>query len=107
MVRINKTGEGYYLATPIISDEILSRAVCNQLKREVSQIIKAHREISIDIRGIKSINREGFKILQELQYHATQKRCKLKYINVDPVVYPNIAKLTEKKVYLENELESF
>jgi ABC-type transporter Mla MlaB component len=103
MAKITKTGEGYYLATPTSKDGVLGRNDCNQLKRELSQIIKSHREISIDVRGIKSINREGLKILQEMQHLADQKECKLKYINVDLLIQHHLAGLSEKKVTLQDE----
>lgn len=100
---IRKTGEGYYLATPTSINGILSRNDCNQLKRELSMIIKSHREISIDVRGIKAINREGLKMLQEMQYLAVHKKCKLRYINADLLIQPLITKLTEKKVTLQDD----
>jgi len=103
MIKIRKTGEGYYLATPICINGILSRNDCNQLKRELSVIIKSHRNISIDVRGIKVINREGLKILQEMQSLAVQKKCNLKYINADLLIQPLITTLSEKKVALQDE----
>jgi len=103
MIKIRKTGEGYYLATPSSINGIMSRNDCNQLKRELSMIIKSHREISIDVRGIKVINREGLKILQEIQNLVVHKKCKLRYINVDLMIQPLITTLSEKKVALQDE----
>ena len=98
MFSIKKTGEGYYLATLTNNQEVLSRIECNHLKRELSQIVKPHREISINIKGVKSINKEGYRILEELKWLADQRNCKIRYINVDPLISASISKLTEKKV---------
>jgi hypothetical protein len=104
MVQIRKTGEGYYLAIPTSKDGTLSRNDCNQLKRELSLIIRSHREISIDVRGIKAINREGLKILQEMHELSAQKKCRLRYIHVDVLIQPHITRLTEKKVTHQGDL---
>ena len=62
-------------------------------------------QITVDITGIRSIEKEGYRILEELKQQADHKRCRIKFINVDPQVLPAIRKLQEKKVQLQNELE--
>ena len=103
MFNIKKTGEGYYLATMETSQSMLRRVECTHLKHALSEVIKPHREISINIKGIRSIEKEGYRILEELARRADQKNCRLRFINVDPLVSPAITKLSEKKVQLQDE----
>ena len=105
MFSIQKTGEGYYLATLRSVHSVLKRVDCTHLKHVLSDVMKAHREIAIDIRGIRSIEKEGYRILEEIKKHADLKNCKIKFINVDPQVSPAIKKLLEKKVQLHDKLE--
>ena len=105
MLSIRKTGEGYYLATLETSHSVLKRADCTRLKHTLADVIKAHREISVDIKGIRSIEQEGYRILEEMIQNAEKKKCRIRFINVDPQVSPAIKKLHEKKVQLQDEFE--
>jgi len=105
MFTIQKTGEGYYLASQRSGHSILKRVDCNHLKHVLSDVIKGHREVSVDIKGIRSIEKEGYRILEEIKHRADEKKCKIKFINADPQIYPAIKKLLEKKVQLQDELE--
>ena len=105
MFSIQKTGEGYYLATLRSVHSVLKRADCTHLKHVLSDVIKAHREISVDIKGIRSIEKEGYRILEEIKRHADMKNCRIKFINVDSQVSPAIKKLLDKKVQHHDELE--
>lgn len=105
MLNINKTGEGYYLATLGSSHSVLKRVDCTRLKHALSDVIKAHREISVDIKGIRSIEQEGYRILEEMVRNADKKKCRIRFINVDPQVSPAIKRLHEKKVQLQDEFE--
>ena len=107
MFSIKKTGEGYYLASLRTSQEILGRAECNHLKHELLQVLKPHREISIDLKGVKSIHREGFRILEEIVRKADHKRCRIRFINVYPMIKSSISKLTEKEIEYHDEYEAF
>ena len=64
MFTIKKTGDNYYLASLKTNQDSLGRTECNHLKHEIQQLIKPHREITINLKGVKSINREGFRILR-------------------------------------------
>ena len=105
METVKKTGEGYYLATLDGSQSVLKRVDCTRLKHALSDIIKSHREVSISLSGFKSIEKEGYRILEEMKRNSDQKKCRIRFINVDPQVSPAINKLMEKKVQLQDELE--
>ena len=103
MVTIQKTGASYYLVSVNHNMEELSRTECTHLKHELSQVMKPHREISINLKGKKSINPEGFRILQELGRMAEKRNCKIRYINVDPSINVKITKLSERKIQYHDE----
>ena len=104
MVTIQKTGASYYLVSVNHNMEELSRTECSHLQHELSQVMKPHREISINIKGKKSINPEGFRILQELGRMAEKRNCKIRYINVDPIISGKITKLSERKIQYHDEI---
>ena len=83
MLIIKKTGEGYYLANLANKYEILGRNECHKIKNELKEIVKPHREISLDIKGVKNIDMAGLKILFELKTIAENKKCKVRYINME------------------------
>lgn len=93
------------MATIRPSNELLSRPECNHLKRELAQVIKPHRAISIDIKGVKNIDKEGLKILQDIMRHAAQKKCTIQFTNIHPSISASISKLKEIKVQFHNEFE--
>jgi len=105
MLTIKKTGEGYYLASLTGHNDVLGRIECNLIKKEIRPIVKPHREVTINIKGIKSIDNRGFTILQELQHIADAGRCKLRYINAEPAVAQKLRELAEKKINQHNALE--
>lgn len=105
MLNIKKTGEGYYLATLGTGTSVLKRVDCTRLKYALSDVIKAHREISIDIKGIRSIEQDAYRILKEINQLAETKRCRIRFINMDPQVAPAIKKLQERKIQFHDELE--
>jgi anti-anti-sigma regulatory factor len=105
MISIRKTGEGYYLVSSGNSHSVLKRVECTRLKHALTEVIKAHKEISVDIKGIRSIEQEGFRILEDLVRNAEKKKYRIRFINVDPQVSPAIKKLHEKKVELQDEFD--
>ncbi len=105
MLTIKKTGEGYFLASLTGHNEELGRNECHMIKKEIMPIIKSHREISINLKGIKSIDNGGFNILHELKGVSDKNGCKLRFINVEPVLTTKIAGLTDKKAQLQKEFE--
>ena len=105
MFTIRKTGEGYYLATMGTSQSVLKHMDCARLKHALKEVVRSHREISIDIKGIKGIEHEGYRILEDMLRNAEKKQCRIRFINVDPQVSPAIKKLFEKKPQLQDEFE--
>ena len=105
MLTIKKTGEGYYLASLTGSYDALGSKECHLIRKEIRTVIKPHREISINIKGIKSIDSRGFNILLELTDLADASRCKIRFLNAEPAVSAKIAQLTEKRSQLKGELE--
>lgn len=105
MLTIKKTGEGYYLASLTGHKEKLGRNECHMMKKEIMTILKPHREITININGIKSIDKGGFNILHELKNVADRNKCKLRFINVEPSLTSKISGLTDKKIQPQKEVE--
>jgi ABC-type transporter Mla MlaB component len=105
MLAIKKTGEGYYLATLTGEKEELGRNECHLMKKELMTLLKAHHEITVNVKGIKSIASGGFHILHELKNIADARRCKIRFINAEPSVETILAELTQKKTRQHNILE--
>ena len=105
MLSIKKTGEGYYLAAIASGIQELDRNSCYTIKKELSEIVKPHREISFDIKGVKSINSNGLKILQEFMDIVATKKCKVRFINVDPAISGSISILSGKTAKTTKSIE--
>lgn len=93
MIKIKKTGEGYYLVTLAEQITDLGKIVCSSIKKEIEVVIKPHREITIDLKGVKTIDSRGVNILHELKTHASEIKCKLKFINIDTLIASKISKI--------------
>ena len=105
MFTIRKTGEGYYLVTLTGSKENLGHNECHMLKKEISPILKPHKEITINIEGVKTIDERGFHILNELMNVAKKSRCHIQFINVDANLLAKISDLTHKVNFTYKEAE--
>jgi anti-anti-sigma regulatory factor len=105
MVTIKKTGEGYYLATLAGNKTELGRNECHLIKRELSPIIKPHREITLDIKGVKSIDTGGYKILREFNTLVVSRRCRFRFINIDPTLTHKISGLNGRRVPEQSEFD--
>lgn len=97
MITIKKTGEGYYLVTLPPNIKELGRTECHLIKKEIVMIIRPHREITLNIKGVQKIESIGYKILLELKKLADQKNCKLRFNNVDPSLTKKIIGLNYTK----------
>lgn len=97
MIQIKKTGEGYYLATLGGRINELGRQECQLIKRDLTPIIKGHREISIDMKGVNIINEGGIMVLGHLKELAENRKCRLRFINVAPVLNSKITSLIAVK----------
>ncbi|MBN2520239.1 MAG: anti-sigma factor antagonist [Bacteroidales bacterium] len=98
MITIKKTGEGYYLASLQKQTDTLDRNYCYFIKKELVKLMKPHREISLDLKGVTKIENNGLKILYELKYLMDNKKCKLRFINIDPSIQKKITELTGKSL---------
>ncbi|MFH0758159.1 MAG: STAS domain-containing protein [Bacteroidota bacterium] len=105
MLTIRKTGEGYYLASLTGEKEELGRNDCHLMKKDLMAVLKPHREITISMKGVKSITAGGIHILEELKHAADARKCKIRFINAEPSVAPVLAELTQKKAQQHNTLE--
>jgi len=105
MLTIRKTGEGYYLATIEGKFQELDRNSCHFIKKELQEIMKPHREISLNVKGIVKIDNGGFKILQELKNLMDHKKCKLRFINVEASMSKKFAELSGKMQKEHSEIE--
>jgi len=105
MFTIKKTGEGYYLVSLASPKTELRRNECHFLRKEIMTILKPHREISVNLKGVKAIDKGGYMILQELKHIADRYKCNIRFINVDPLLTAKISSLTAKKSQPQEELE--
>ena len=106
MLNIKKTGEGGYLITQANRTEKLDRNNSYLIKKERSSIVKPHREIIVDIKGVKSINSRGYKIIQELLNMGHAQKCKIKFINAESSVSNKLSTQTGKISTLQEEFET-
>jgi ABC-type transporter Mla MlaB component len=83
MVTIKKTGEGYYLASLDGKLEVIDRNAGYLIRKELIKLMKPHREISLDLKGVSRIETGGFKILQDLKSLMDTRKCRLRFINVE------------------------
>jgi anti-anti-sigma regulatory factor len=83
MITISKTGEGYYLVSLQGKPELLGKNSCLLIKNEILVLMKPHREISLDFKGVIKIDPAGYEILHELKSLMDEKKCKLRFINID------------------------
>lgn len=105
MFIIKKTGEGYYLVSLAAPRTELRRNECHFLRKEIMTILKPHREISINIKGVKAIDKGGYLILQELRNVADRYHCKIRFINVEQGLSAKISSLTTKTIQPQEEPE--
>ena len=98
-------GEGHYLATLINRTEELDRNNSYFIKKELASFVKLRREITVDLNGVKYVNKGGYKILRELLNKAYTKKCKIKFINAESSVSNKLLNLTEKILNLQKKSE--
>lgn len=100
MIDIRKTDEHQYLATFSNKVDVLDRHNFHNVKKRLASYVKPHREITLDLDGIKLIDNGGYKILQELLNMAYTKRCKFEFINAEFSLPNKILKLSDKTIKL-------
>lgn len=91
MLSITRTGEGYYLATLRGKPESLTRSDTQLIRQELISIMKPHREISLDLKGVIRIVPGGLKILYELKHLMESRNCRLRLINLNTSLSVKIA----------------
>jgi hypothetical protein len=97
VIAVKKTGEGYYLATLTDKPEVLDRNAVYLIRKELIKLMKSHREISLDLKGVARIKPGGLKILQELKIQMDSKKCKLRFINVEASLIDKIDELRKSR----------
>ena len=105
MFTIKKTGEGSYLVSLNGQKKDLGHIECHTLKKEVTPILKPHKEITVNIEGVKTIDDRGFHILNELMNVARKSRCNIQFFNIDPDLLTKISSLTQKVNFTHKEVE--
>ncbi|MBN1597331.1 MAG: hypothetical protein JW894_03490 [Bacteroidales bacterium] len=105
MLIIKKNGESSYLATLTGRKEELGRNDCHIIRREITTMLRPHREIILDIKRIKTIDNGGFNILEDLMNLVNIKNCVLRFINVESSISSRIKKLSEKKAWKYDEMD--
>lgn len=96
MITIKKTGEGYYLAFLSKMKEELDQSDCTLIMKELSVVVMPHRQITFNAKGIKSIKSGGVKIFHKLIELADTKKCKIRFINVEPDLSGIFSSITKK-----------
>ncbi len=81
MTTIKKTDEGMYEASIKNSVLVIDKQSGYQLKKELGKIIGNHREISVDLRQVNAIDKNGYGMLEQLIELARKKNCKLSFKN--------------------------
>ncbi len=84
MVSLTKTGKGCYLASLPIDIEDLNRDNSLLIKKKLFPFISPHREITIDMNGVKTISHGAYRIIGEMQNKAKTKKCAIMFINTLP-----------------------
>jgi len=97
MVTIKKTGEGYYLALLDNKLEVIDRHAGYMIRKELIKLMKPHREISLDLKGVSRIESGGFKILQELKSLMETRKCRLRFINVEASLISKVTDMNKIK----------
>ncbi len=105
MLKIRKTGESYYLASLTDLKRELDRNDSYLIKKELIPIIKSHREISVDLKGVRTVTEGAFGIFRDLVTQAETKRCKIKFINDDPLVNSKFISMVREITRLQKESE--
>lgn len=102
MLSFKKTAEASYIAVFQSKHEVLSRNDCYLVKKEVLKLLKSHLEVTIDLHGVKNIEKSGVIFLHELKRLMNSRKCTLRFVNADPAVSIIIADIERKK--LQNEI---
>ena len=83
MIIIKKAGEGKYNVSYRKETDKIDRISGYQLKKEVGKILKEHREITVDLKGIHAIDNHGYKMLKELAELTDKRHCSIQFRNVE------------------------
>ena len=97
MVTIKKIDDGIYEAELQNSVLIIDKHSGYQLKKEIGQIVATQREITIDLKKVDAMDKNGFKMLEQLFDLATKKNCKLHLLNFGSALSSKINSLNKTK----------
>jgi anti-anti-sigma regulatory factor len=82
MIHIKKSGEGKYTVSFRKGTETIDKRSGYQLEKECRKFLKENREITVDLKGVRSMDNHGFSMLEELFDMASKKHCHMHFINV-------------------------
>ncbi len=97
MITVKKLDENKYYVALISDSNVLNRNNCYIIKKELIKLMKAQREITLDLVGVENIDFSGLEILLELRDMMDAKKCKFTFTNVDPSVSKKISAVKSKK----------
>jgi anti-anti-sigma regulatory factor len=83
MIAIQKSGEGKYAVSFRQQTDKIDRISGYQLKKEVGKILREHREIIVNLKGIQSMDNHGYKMLQELVELTAKRKCTIHFKNAE------------------------
>lgn len=97
MITVKKLEENKYYVALVADSNTLNRSNCYIIKKELTKLMKAQREITLDLTGVKNIDFSGLEILLELRDMMDTKNCRFKFLNVDPAISKKISGVKSKK----------
>jgi len=106
VLTIKKTSEADYLAFLTRKMEKLSRNDCYLIKRDLGPLLKPHRVVSLDLKGVTAIDRGGCEILADLKNQGAKKHGILKIINLGQSINQGINQIAEEKQMKAEELDA-
>ncbi|MBN1119214.1 MAG: hypothetical protein JXA77_18535 [Bacteroidales bacterium] len=105
MIAVKTTGDGCYLVSMNGNVEDLGHNECQMLMDGVMSFLRPHKDIAINLEGVKAIDDKGFFVLSELMMVAKKSRCYIQFFNIEPNLLNKIAGLTQKMNFTQREVE--
>ena len=84
MITIKKSDDGIYETSIKNSVLIIDKKSGYNLKKEIGKIIGNHREVSVNLKQVNAIDKNGYNMLEQLVELARKKNCKLLFNNYGP-----------------------
>jgi ABC-type transporter Mla MlaB component len=103
MLLIKKVEESFYSVSLSVKVDELNRPVCHHIKKELTPLLKAHRKITLDLKGVKLIDSGGEKILEELLNLAKSRKCVIQCIHLENAIADKINSIEQEHIKQHDE----